>query len=96
MSTLNGPVFRFLMRRQGIKDTTAVSAAELGAYLSLIKGSDRGRAFLRVMRAAAGLASVTTLPGKHFPQEDRAPAIAAKIAELARAAEARPTMSRPR
>jgi haloalkane dehalogenase len=134
MSTLNGPVFRFLMRRQGIKDTTAVSAAELGAYLSLIKGSDRGRAFLRVMRgsertaakqasyraavrdvpypvqaiwgaddptmtlavygrkarAAAGLASVTTLPGKHFPQEDQAPAIAAKIAELARAAQARP------
>jgi haloalkane dehalogenase len=35
-------------------------------------------------RAAAGLADVTALPGKHFPQEDQAPAIAAKIAELAR------------
>jgi pimeloyl-ACP methyl ester carboxylesterase len=34
-------------------------------------------------RAAAGLASVYTVPGKHFPQEDQAPAIAGKIAELA-------------
>ena len=35
-------------------------------------------------RAAAGLARVHTVPGKHFPQEDQAPAIAAKIADLAR------------
>jgi pimeloyl-ACP methyl ester carboxylesterase len=34
-------------------------------------------------RAAAGLASLYTVPGKHFPQEDQAPAIARKIAELA-------------
>jgi haloalkane dehalogenase len=32
-------------------------------------------------RAAAGLAEVATVPGKHFPQEDQAPAIARKIAE---------------
>jgi haloalkane dehalogenase len=35
-------------------------------------------------RAAAGLSQVHTVPGKHFPQEDQAPAIARKIAELAR------------
>jgi len=34
-------------------------------------------------RAAAGLASLYTVPGKHFPQEDQAPAIAGQIAELA-------------
>jgi haloalkane dehalogenase len=35
-------------------------------------------------RAAAGLARVHTVPGKHFPQEDHAPAIARQIAGLAR------------
>ena len=34
-------------------------------------------------RAAAGLRRVHTVPGKHFPQEDQAPAIARQIAELA-------------
>jgi pimeloyl-ACP methyl ester carboxylesterase len=34
-------------------------------------------------RAAAGLPSLHIVPGKHFPQEDQAPAIARKIAELA-------------
>jgi len=34
-------------------------------------------------RAAAGLAQVATVPGKHFPQEDQAPAIARKVAEQA-------------
>jgi haloalkane dehalogenase len=34
-------------------------------------------------RAAAGLPDVHTVPGKHFPQEDQAPAIAEKIAGLA-------------
>jgi pimeloyl-ACP methyl ester carboxylesterase len=104
----------------------ALSEAELDTYLTLIKGSDRGRAFLRVMRssertagqqaryraavrdvpypvqgvwaaddptmtlaaygekarAAAGLPRLHVVPGKHFPQEDQAPAIAQKIAEL--------------
>ena len=32
-------------------------------------------------RAAVGLAEVATVPGKHFQQEDQAPAIARKIAE---------------
>ena len=34
-------------------------------------------------RAAAALPVVHTVPGKHFPQEDQAPAIAERIAELA-------------
>jgi pimeloyl-ACP methyl ester carboxylesterase len=34
-------------------------------------------------RAAAGLAEVATVPGKHFPQEDQAPAIGRKITEQA-------------
>ena len=34
-------------------------------------------------RAAAGLPRVRTVPGKHFPQEDQAPALARAIAELA-------------
>jgi len=127
MRSLNAPAFRFLMRLQGIGDPAALSVAELDTYLTLIKGSDRGRAFLRVMRsrertaaqqaryraavrdvpypvqgvwaaddptmtlagygekarAAAGLPRLHIVPGKHFPQEDQAPAIAQKIAELA-------------
>jgi pimeloyl-ACP methyl ester carboxylesterase len=127
MRSLNRPAFRFLMRLQGIGDSSSVSAAELDTYLTLMKGPDRGRAFLQIMRstertpakqaryraavgnvpypvqaiwgtddpamtlavygekarAAAGLAEVVTVPGKHFPQEDQAPAIARKIAEQA-------------
>jgi haloalkane dehalogenase len=127
MRSLNPPMFRFLMRLQGIGDSAAVSKSELNSYLALIKGPDLGRAFLQVMRssertaakqdryraavrdtpypvqavwaaddptmtlavygekarAAAGLPRLHTVPGKHFPQEDQAPAIADKIAELA-------------
>jgi haloalkane dehalogenase len=126
MRSLNGPAFRLLMRLQGIGDASSVSSAELNAYLALVKGQDKGRAFLRVMRsaertaakqaryraavgnvpypvqavwgaddpamtlaaygekarAAAGLARVHTVPGKHFPQEDQAPAIAQRIATI--------------
>ena len=121
------PAFRLLMRLQGIGDVSAVSKAELDTYLSLMKGSDRARAFLKVSRsaqttaakqelyrrvvaggpypvqviwaaqdpamplrtygerarAAAGLPAIDTIPGKHFPQEDQAPAIAARVAALA-------------
>jgi haloalkane dehalogenase len=127
MRSLNPPAFRFLMRLQGIGDPASVSRAELNTYLALIKGPDRGRAFLQIMRstertpgkqaayraavrdvpypvqavwaaddptmtlavygekarAAAGLAGLHVVPGKHFPQEDQAPAIAQKITELA-------------
>jgi hypothetical protein len=35
MRSLNRPVFRFLMRLQGIGDRSPVSAAEFGTYLTL-------------------------------------------------------------
>ena len=120
------PTFRALMRLQGIGDLDSVTNDELNAYLTLMRGDDRGRAFLRVMRgaertpekqalyrsalrdvpypvqvvwasddpalrlrdygekarAAAGLDAVDPLPGKHFFQEDQAPAIADKVAAL--------------
>jgi pimeloyl-ACP methyl ester carboxylesterase len=126
---MNPPAFRFLMKLQGIGDFSQVSKAEINAYLTLMKGDDRGRAFRRVSRgaqataekqalyrsvvgdgsypvqvvwaaqdpampsgtygekarAAAGLAAVDRIPGKHFPQEDQAPAIAARVASIARA-----------
>jgi haloalkane dehalogenase len=119
-------LFRSLMRLQGIGDPTKVSDAELDAYLSLMRGDDHGRAFLRVMRsadqspakqalyrgvvsdrsrpvqviwaaddpalalatygekarAAAQLPALIQIPGKHFPQEDQAPAIASHIARI--------------
>jgi haloalkane dehalogenase len=34
-------------------------------------------------RTAAGLPAIDRIPGKHFPQEDHAPAIAARIAAIA-------------
>jgi haloalkane dehalogenase len=121
------PAFRFLMHLQGIGDVTQVSRAEINAYLSLMKGDDRGRACRKVSRsaqttaekqvlyrqvvasrsypvqviwaaqdpampiggygerarAAAGLAAIDRIPGKHFPQEDQAPAIATQVASLA-------------
>ena len=121
------PAFRALMKLQGIGDIEQVEKAELGAYLALMKGPDRGRAFLQVSRsaettaakqelyrrvvgsaaypvqvvwsaddpampastygdkarAAAGLSIIDRIPGKHFPQEDQAPAIASRIAAVA-------------
>jgi pimeloyl-ACP methyl ester carboxylesterase len=50
LRTLNKPVFRMLMRLQGIGDTSAVSSSELDAYLDLLRQGDGGRAFLRIMR----------------------------------------------
>jgi haloalkane dehalogenase len=123
---LNRVLFRSLMRRQGIGDMTQVSGAELDAYLRLMRGDDRGRAFLQVMRspdqspakqalyrsvvgdhsrpvqivwsaddpalalatygetaaAAAGLRTIARIPGRHFPQEDQAAAIADHIAGI--------------
>jgi len=38
-------------------------------------------------RAAAGLDSIHTVPAKHFLQEDQAPAIAERIAEIVQRAE---------
>jgi len=124
---MNKPLFRTLMMMQGIGDPASVSKTELGAYLDLMRGDDRGRAFLKIMRstertpekealyrstvrdvpypvqvvwaaddpalkldvygdrarAATGLKAIDTIPGKHFPQEDQAPAIADYVAAIA-------------
>ena len=48
---LNRPMFRLLMRLQGVCDRDAVSNSELDAYLELMKGEDGGRSFLEVMRS---------------------------------------------
>jgi pimeloyl-ACP methyl ester carboxylesterase len=50
LHTLTKPAFRVLMRLQGIEDMSAVSAAELDAYVDLLRGEDGGRAFLLIMR----------------------------------------------
>ncbi len=48
---MNKTLFRALMRMQGIGDGASVSKTELAAYLDLMRGDDRGRAFLKVMRS---------------------------------------------
>lgn len=44
------PLFRPLMYWFGIKDRSAVSTAEIDAYVRLLKRKDDGRAFLKIMR----------------------------------------------
>ena len=50
LASMTAPVFRGLMYYAGIKDRSATSAAELAAYLQLLKREDGGRAFLKIMR----------------------------------------------
>jgi haloalkane dehalogenase len=127
LKMLSKPAFRGLMALQGVADRSAVSHAELDAYVDLLKREDGGRAFLKIMRGfertaakrdlyrslvgshdypvqvvwgakdpalslathgqtarrAAGVKKVHALPGKHFLQEDNAPAIAELVAALA-------------
>ena len=54
---MSRPAFRLLMRLQGIGDMSAVSKAELGAYLALLRRGDGGKAFLRIMQ---GFETTTT------------------------------------
>ena len=50
LSATPRPAFAALFRRQGIADQRKVSNAEIYAHHVLLKGRDRGRAFLRIMR----------------------------------------------
>lgn len=50
LRTLTKPIFRMLMRLQGIEDMGAISRAELDAYVDLLRRDDDGAAFLRIMR----------------------------------------------
>jgi haloalkane dehalogenase len=47
---LNPPTFRWLMRHQGVADLSKITIAELDAYLVLLRRTDKGRAFLKIMR----------------------------------------------
>jgi haloalkane dehalogenase len=47
---LNPPTFRWLMRHQGVADLSKITTAELDAYLVLLRRTDNGRAFLKIMR----------------------------------------------
>ncbi len=128
LRSLNKPLFRLLMRMQGIADMSQVSKDELGAYVDLLRRGDQGRAFLKIMRGfeltrekrdlyvdvlggrrhpvqvvwgeddpalsiakrgeqarrAAGLDHIHRIPGKHFFQEEQAPALAEQIASFVR------------
>ncbi len=50
LRSLTKPVFRALMRLQGIEDTNAVTTAELDAYVDLLREGDGGRAAPKIMR----------------------------------------------
>ncbi|MFW2383209.1 MAG: alpha/beta fold hydrolase [Acidimicrobiales bacterium] len=50
LAGMSGPIFRVLMKIQGIRDMTTISSAELGAYLTMLKRRDGGRAFLQIMQ----------------------------------------------
>lgn len=124
LRSLNKPLFRQLMRMQGVADMTKVTKDDLGAYVDLLRRGDGGKAFLKIMRGfeltrakrdlyvdvlralpvqivwgeddpaltievrgeqarlAAGLDAIHRLPGKHFLQEDQAPAIADLIRDF--------------
>jgi pimeloyl-ACP methyl ester carboxylesterase len=50
LASLNKPMFRTLMKMQGVADPSAVPVEELDAYVDLLKRNDRGAAFLKIMR----------------------------------------------
>jgi haloalkane dehalogenase len=50
LASMIKPVFRQLMYYAGIRDRSATPAAELDAYVDLLKREDGGRAFLKIMR----------------------------------------------
>ena len=50
LTSLTKPMFRILMRWQGIGDLTGTSNPELDAYVELLKRDDGGAAFLKIMR----------------------------------------------
>lgn len=50
LAAMRRPLFRQLMRLQGVHDMSAVTSDDLDAYVDLLKAQDGGRAFLRIMR----------------------------------------------
>jgi haloalkane dehalogenase len=50
LRTLSKPAFRLLMRLQGVENIRAVPRAEIDAYVDLLRMTDGGHAFLKIMR----------------------------------------------
>ncbi len=50
LASVRGVMFRMLMRMQGVADASAMSAAEMDAYVELLKREDGGAAFLKIMK----------------------------------------------
>ena len=50
LRALSKPVFRGLMRLQGVENPKAVPRADMDAYVDLLRMTDGGHAFLRIMR----------------------------------------------
>ena len=68
---LNQPTFRWLLRHQGA-DLSKITTAEADAYLVLLRRTDNGRAFLKIMRGfeltrAKRDLYVGVLRGRAFP-----------------------------
>jgi haloalkane dehalogenase len=94
LASLVKPVFRQLMALQGINDIESVPAAEIDAYVDLLKRGDGGSAFLRIMRSYETTAAkeslyLETLRNRSYPAQviwgDRDPALKmARFGEEAR------------
>jgi pimeloyl-ACP methyl ester carboxylesterase len=50
LALMRPPASSWIFRHIGITDNTAISDAEVNAYIALVKRGDGGRAFLRIMR----------------------------------------------
>lgn len=50
LALISRPIFRVLMRLQGVHSMATVTAAELDAWVGLLKRGDGGRALLKIMR----------------------------------------------
>src|SRR3954452_19863831 len=48
--TRTKPVFRMLMRLQGVENSSATPRTEVDAYVNLLRAGDGGNAFLKIMR----------------------------------------------
>jgi pimeloyl-ACP methyl ester carboxylesterase len=86
----NGRAFLWIMRsteRTAAKQARYRAVRNVPYPVQAVWGADDPAMTLAVYGeqacVAAGLPRVHTVPGKHFPQEDQAPAIARQIAELA-------------
>ena len=50
LAGMRPPASRWIFRHVGLSERSSTTAAEIDAYVALLKRGDRGRAFLRIMR----------------------------------------------